>query len=78
MIPHAGFGGYIVSGVITPDAIDCGATPALVGLIGCLLVELMHSWDVIHQPKRQLFKLSALLLGTLVIGELVMFTVEGW
>jgi len=65
-----GIGGYLFSGLITPDSVDCGGTPALFGLLGCLLVELGHSWRAIRAPWTQLAKHLSLVSVALFFGTL--------
>ena len=46
------------------------AAPAIFGLLGCLLVELLCSWGSIVDPATQLAKLLALVVAALMLGLL--------
>ena len=58
------------SALFTPNLVDCGSSPAIYGLIGALLVELLNAWQSILRPWRQLLKLVILIIVSLAIGLL--------
>eukprot|EP00041_Stephanoeca_diplocostata_P032880 m.1067731 g.1067731 ORF g.1067731 m.1067731 type:complete len:832 (-) comp24223_c1_seq7:1321-3816(-) len=66
----SGVGGYLVSGVLDPYVVSCGANPAVFGLIAIMLVELIQSWKVVPSPKTQLAKLLAYIVVGFIIGSL--------
>jgi len=65
----SGIGGYVVSGVLDPYVVSCGANPAVFGLIGLMTVELLQSWSVVPNKWTHLFKLFGLILVGFVIGS---------
>eukprot|EP00041_Stephanoeca_diplocostata_P016546 m.326252 g.326252 ORF g.326252 m.326252 type:complete len:508 (+) comp20400_c0_seq1:299-1822(+) len=61
-------GAYLVSAIVAPTQIHCGASPAVCGFIACLLVELVQSWAQIVNPRQQLLKVLALVVVGLGLG----------
>ena len=49
----SGIGGYVVSGIFTPNRVAVGADPAIYGLVGVLLVELFQAWPVSQRRIRE-------------------------
>lgn len=66
----SGIGGYMVSGVMDPYVVSCGANPALFGLLGLMAVELFQSWAVVPNKKTSLAKLLALIFVGFIVGSL--------
>lgn len=66
----SGIGGYMVSGVLDPYVVSCGANPAVFGLFALMTVELFQSWEVVPNRCWHLFKLLALILVGFVVGSL--------
>lgn len=66
----SGIGGYVVSATLTPYQVSSGATPACYGVLACLLVELFQSWQLLHSPCFELFKLLLLLAFAFALGLL--------
>lgn len=66
----SGIGGYVVSATLTPYQVASGASPACYGVLACLLVELFQSWQLLHSPCYELFKLLLLLVFALALGLL--------
>ena len=42
----SGIGGYLVSGIFDPYVVSVGSNPAVFGLLGVVLVELLQTWKV--------------------------------
>ena len=66
----SGIGGYLVSGVLDPYVVSCGANPAIFGMLALLTVELLQSWSVVPNRGWHLFKLLAMIVVGFVIGSL--------
>jgi len=66
----SGVGGYLVSGLFDPYVVSVGANPAVFGLLGVMLVELVQSWSVVPNPKRKLAKLMLIITVAVLLGSL--------
>jgi membrane associated rhomboid family serine protease len=66
----SGVGGYVVSGIFSPQTVSVGSNPAVYGLLGVMVVELFQAWQIIPNPMVQLFKLMSIIIISLLIGTL--------
>lgn len=67
----AGIGGNAFGGILSPPIlVSVGASGAVFGLVGALLVELILRWKEIHRPGLQLFSLLVTILINLALGLL--------
>lgn len=64
----SGIGGNLISGIFSPNTVSVGPDPAVYGLIGVMFVELLQAWQVVPDPYFQLFKLSVIIVISLLIG----------
>lgn len=66
----SGIGGFLVSGLFDPYVVSVGANGAVFGLLGVMLVELVQSWSVVPNRKRQLAKLLTIIFFAVILGSL--------
>ncbi|RKP12386.1 rhomboid family-domain-containing protein [Piptocephalis cylindrospora] len=67
----AGVGGNAFGGLLSPPIlVSVGASGAVFGLVGALLVELILRWREMHRPGLQLFSLLVTILINLALGLL--------
>jgi len=66
----SGVGGYTISGNFAPQSVSVGSDPGVYGMLGVMFVELFQAWQVVPNPGRQLLKLTAIILASLLIGTL--------
>lgn len=66
----SGIGGYLYSAILLPYQAEVGPSGSIFGIIACLFVELLQSWQIIARPFTALFKLCGLVLLLLIIGLL--------
>lgn len=68
----SGIGGNLLSCLFVPDQLQVGASSALYGIIGCLLVDLLHQWNIVRfvgsNPWIELAKMGAQILVSLLLG----------
>eukprot|EP01135_Chromosphaera_perkinsii_P000076 Nk52_evm27s24 gene=Nk52_evmTU27s24 len=63
-------GGNIYSAIFTPMQPQVGASGALYGLLGVLVIELFQSWQMLKTPQREAYKLAAMVGLSLLMGTL--------
>ncbi|PFX30963.1 inactive rhomboid protein 1-like isoform X1 [Stylophora pistillata] len=66
----SGIGGYLYSAILLPYQAEVGPSGSIFGIIACLFVELLQSWQIIARPFTALFKLCGLVFLLLIIGLL--------
>jgi membrane associated rhomboid family serine protease len=66
----AGLGGNLCSGIFVPYVLQVGASGALYGLLGVLVVELFQSWQLLDHPYMELIKLVFIVGVSLLVGTL--------
>eukprot|EP00041_Stephanoeca_diplocostata_P038401 m.1514452 g.1514452 ORF g.1514452 m.1514452 type:complete len:717 (+) comp25214_c0_seq100:212-2362(+) len=64
----SGVGGYLISGIFSPNTVSVGANPAVYGLLAVMMVELFQAWQVVQHAGRQLAKISFIIIISLGIG----------
>lgn len=63
-------GGFIFGAVFNPTVTATGSTPAIYGLIGCQVLDLIQNWTVIVRPWREMFKLVVTMILAFAAGLL--------
>lgn len=66
----SGLGGNIVSAIFSPRSLAAGSDPAVYGLMGVMLSELMQAWQVVPSRWWHLAKLMSAIVVTMLIGTL--------
>ncbi|EGD75713.1 hypothetical protein PTSG_07830 [Salpingoeca rosetta] len=66
----SGVGGTTIAAIFSPNLVTTGANPAVYGLLGCVLVELLQTWQLLEKPWLQLLKLVAIIAFLLLVGTL--------
>ncbi|XP_031554181.1 inactive rhomboid protein 1-like isoform X2 [Actinia tenebrosa] len=66
----SGIGGYLISAILIPYQVEVGPSGSMFGIIACLFVELIQSWQIIKRPLLALLKLCAVVLLLLLVGLL--------
>eukprot|EP00043_Microstomoeca_roanoka_P001193 m.31450 g.31450 ORF g.31450 m.31450 type:complete len:633 (+) comp10688_c0_seq5:273-2171(+) len=72
----SGIGGMVIASIFSPNQVTTGANPAVYGLLGCLLVELFQTWQLLDHPWVQFGKLMGVIGFLLLIGTLPF--VDNW
>ncbi|XP_076621524.1 rhomboid-5 isoform X2 [Colletes latitarsis] len=62
--------GNLASAIFVPYRAEVGPAGAHFALLATLIVEVLHCWPMLKQPRRALTKLIVILLGLLVLGIL--------
>eukprot|EP00055_Hartaetosiga_balthica_P009351 m.36956 g.36956 ORF g.36956 m.36956 type:complete len:620 (+) comp6709_c4_seq1:198-2057(+) len=63
-----GICGNVIASIFSPRQVGMGANPAVYGLIGCVLVELFQTWQLVEKPYRKLLKVIFIIVFFLLIG----------
>lgn len=66
----SGIGGYLYSAILLPYQAEVGPSGSIFGIIACLFVELLQSWQMIARPLIALAKLFGIVMVLLIIGLL--------
>ncbi|XP_020899399.1 inactive rhomboid protein 1 isoform X2 [Exaiptasia diaphana] len=66
----SGIGGYLVSAILIPYQVEVGPSGSMFGIIACLFVELIQSWQMVNHPIIALFKLCGVVFLLLLVGLL--------
>ncbi|XP_048575715.1 inactive rhomboid protein 1 isoform X2 [Nematostella vectensis] len=66
----SGIGGYLISAILIPYQVEVGPSGSMFGIIACLFVELIQSWQMVAQPILALLKLCGVVFLLLVVGLL--------
>jgi membrane associated rhomboid family serine protease len=66
----SGIGGYLISGIFDPYVVSVGSNPAVFGLLGVVLVELLQTWKVVPGAIYKLFKILAVIMVAVLVGSL--------
>lgn len=66
----SGIGGYLMSGLFDPYVVSVGSNPAVFGLLGVVLVELIQTWKVVPSAGWKLFRIVLVIIAAIVIGSL--------
>mmetsp|Transcript_20701 Transcript_20701/g.53805 ORF Transcript_20701/g.53805 Transcript_20701/m.53805 type:complete len:626 (+) Transcript_20701:159-2036(+) len=66
----SGIGGYVTSGVFSPNIPSVGASGAIFGLIGVAVVDLFQSWQIVENPCGRAMNTLIHTAGYLMIGTL--------
>jgi membrane associated rhomboid family serine protease len=61
---------------MSPKGVNTGASAAIFGMFGCLLVELVFSWSSIAHPKRHVRTFVLVMVLALFLGLLP--AVDNW
>jgi hypothetical protein len=64
----SGVGGYVLSGIFSPQTVSTGADPAVYGLLGVMMVELFQAWQIVPDAVTQLVKLLVIIGASLLVG----------
>eukprot|EP00056_Hartaetosiga_gracilis_P005497 m.85323 g.85323 ORF g.85323 m.85323 type:complete len:628 (+) comp12188_c0_seq1:148-2031(+) len=63
-----GICGNVIASIFTPRQVGMGANPAVYGLIGCSVVELVQTWQLCNRPHIKLIKVLLIVVFFLLIG----------
>ncbi|XP_054282577.1 inactive rhomboid protein 1-like isoform X1 [Macrosteles quadrilineatus] len=66
----SGVGGNLASAIFVPYRADVGPAGAQFGLLACLIVEVLNSWQMLKSPHHALLKLVSIVLFLFVFGLL--------
>lgn len=66
----SGVGGNLASAIFVPYRADVGPAGSQFGLLACLIVEVLNSWQMLKHPRRALFKLLMITFVLFLIGLL--------
>ncbi|KAJ3122341.1 hypothetical protein HK098_002929 [Nowakowskiella sp. JEL0407] len=66
----SGLAGFLFGASFAPAVTGVGASGALFGLIGTLLLDLFYNWSLVEKPVWELIKMVAIILITFFIGTL--------
>jgi hypothetical protein len=66
----AGIGGNLVSAIFSPRSLAAGSDPAVYGLLGVMLSELLQAWQVVPSKWWHLAKLMTAITVSMLIGTL--------
>ncbi|RWS27945.1 inactive rhomboid protein 1-like protein [Leptotrombidium deliense] len=66
----SGIGGNLASSIFVPYRAEVGPSGSQFGLLACLIVEVLNSWQIIEHPKRSLIKLCSIAISLFIIGLL--------
>ena len=59
-----------MSGLFDPYVVSVGSNPAVFGLLGVVLVELIQTWKVVPSAGWKLFRIVLVIIAAIVIGSL--------
>ncbi|RWS15919.1 inactive rhomboid protein 1-like protein [Dinothrombium tinctorium] len=66
----SGIGGNLASAIFVPYRAEVGPSGSQFGLLACLIVEVINSWEIIEKPKKTILKLLAIAGFLFVFGLL--------
>ena len=66
----SGIGGFIFSGMFTGNVVSVGCSGSLYGLIACLGFDILHKWNKLAHPKKELFYMTLMTIFAFLIGTL--------
>lgn len=67
----SGIFGFIFGGTFSNQLQpSVGASGALFGIVGCIVLDLVQNWKIVLNPKKELFKLVAIIIVSFAIGFL--------
>lgn len=72
----SGIAGSLGSAIFIPYQVEAGPSGSQFGLLACLFVEVIQSWQINEKPWGALLKLTLILLGLFVLGLLPM--IDNW
>ena len=66
----SGIGGNLASAIFIPYRGEVGPAGSQFGLLACLIVEVINSWDLLENPRASIIKLSSLAAVFFALGIL--------